>query len=116
MLYEGEKIKIFPETNIESYRNWINDEGFVCKVHRDYIEVGKRYKRHQFDLKALGRTISVHRKAKGWSREKLAKEMHVHFDTIFGWEDGIRQPREEKIEVLKYLLNISAEEIEKCRI
>ena len=116
-LYEGEVIKIFPDTDVRTYENWIRDEGFLCYVYRDHIRVGKRVaERHKFDNGKLGDLIRAKRKASGITRYKLSKMAHVHESTILEWECGFRHPKAETLEKLEKILKISKEELEKCRI
>ena len=116
MLYEGERIKIFPETQVEAYKTWINDEGFACKIRRDYIEVGKRINHRKFNEVKLGILISSRRKAKGWNRYKLARSVGVHEGTVTNWEIGIREPKRETICKIMEALNITEGELEECRM
>lgn len=115
-LYEGKIIKIYPETDVRAYKNWINDEGFVCYVFHDHIKVGKRVSnRHKFIESKLGALISSKRKAKGYSRYKLGLMVHAHETTVFDWEVGRRKPRNDTLLKLQEVLDISEEELNKCR-
>ena len=115
-LYEGEVIKIFPETDVKAYKNWINDEGYVCYVFYDHIRVGKRVSdRHKFNEAKLGALISSKRNAKGFTRYKLGLMVHAHENTVFDWEVGRRKPKNETMIKLQKVLDISEEELNRCR-
>ena len=115
MVYEGEVIKIFPNTDVESYRNWIVDQGFRCKVYSDRIEVGKRLKNRSFKPHELAELIYNKRTHKGYNRYKLAKMVGVTEEAVFNWEIARTQPKPKRIEILKEVLDISNEELERCR-
>ena len=115
MLFEGERIKIYPETNVKAYKDWIYEQGFLCSVGNDYIKVGRRFKRGKLNAAAFGRMISSYRKTKGWTRFKVCKMINVHEDTLLGWELGLRTPKPENLDKLVKVLNISQEDLEKCR-
>lgn len=115
-LYEGEIIKIFPETDVKTYTNWIHDEGFMCYVYRDHIKVGKRIREtRKYDNQKLGNLIRNKRKAKGITRYKLSQLAHVHESTVFEWEMGAKHPRYATIDRLEQILGITKEELERCR-
>lgn len=115
-LFEGERINIYPETDVRRYKAWITDEGFTCKVYSDHILVGRRFKHRKFKPIALANLIQEKRKAKGWNRYKLAKMLHVSEDTVFNWEIGRTQPKPFRLKELMGVLDITEEEIEKCRM
>ncbi|MBO5839780.1 MAG: helix-turn-helix transcriptional regulator [Bacteroidales bacterium] len=114
-LYEGEIIKIYPETDVRAYKNWIMDEGFMCKVYFDHIKVGPRFKHKKFEPGELAGLIRKKRNVKGWNRYKLARVMGVREDTVFNWEIGRTQPKPERLEELMKVLEISHDELERCR-
>ena len=44
MLFAGERIKFFPETDVKSYTRYIAHKGFEYSIEGDEIVVGKRIK------------------------------------------------------------------------
>ena len=116
MLYEGEIIKIFPETDKESYINWIVDEGFTYRVYSDHIVVGARNKQRSFKPMLFAELIKDKRTTKGWNRYKLGRILNVSETAIFNWEIGRTQPKSKRLKELIEVLDISQEELEKCRI
>lgn len=87
----GDRIKIFPETDKRAYIDSIHNNGFNCIVHHDYIEIGSPSKR-QIECNEYAKAIKNARKAKGMTREELAKKLGVHYQTIFNWEIGFSRP------------------------
>lgn len=114
-LYEGERIKIFPDTDIRSYTNWISSQGFSYFIHGEYIVIGRKGKYFTYDAVALGRLICSHRKSKGWDRFDLAEKLNVSEDSVFEWEIGRKQPKEKNLLRLKEILEITKEELNKCQ-
>lgn len=115
-LFEGERINIYPDTDIRRYKAWITDEGFTCRVYSDHILIGARFKHRKFKAKALAKLVQDKREQKGWNRHKLARMVNVSENTIFNWEVGITQPKPFRLKELMEVLDITEEEIERCRI
>lgn len=113
-LFEGEIIKLYPDTNVKAYKNWINDEGFNCTVYYDHIKVGARFKHKKYNPVKLGNLIRKKRNVKGWNRYKVARMVNVREDTVFNWEIGRTQPKPQRLEELITALEISKEELERC--
>lgn len=91
MLKTGMVIKIFPDTYVDSYVNWINEEGFNCKVYRDRIEItGRTYK--MVDREELGRILRNTRLKKKFSKALMAVRIGVGEESIRSWEAGRRMP------------------------
>ena len=91
-LKEGDRIKIFPDTNIYTYMNFIKDSGFRCHLEGNHIVVDKAYEWHRTSV--YGKQIKEARKAKGWTRAELAEKCGVRESTVFDWELGTRRPQE----------------------
>lgn len=115
-LYTGMKIKIFPETDTGAYKRMIKDHGFKSTVYRDHIIVGGRYKKTKLDTLKLAELIKQKRKKKRLTREQLAEKLCITPGTVYEWEIGRKQPRKDVFVDLKTVLNIQAEELEKCLI
>ena len=116
MLYEGEIIKIFPETDVAAYKNWIMRQGFDVIVRKDYIRVGRRTTYYKYDAKKLGELIFKKRRAKGLEIKDLAKKVGVKEDAAFSWEIGLTQPKPANLDKVEELLEITKEELRKCLI
>ena len=99
MINEGMKIKIFEDTNIDAYKDLINDLGFRCKLKGEYLIVGAPYKRQ---LKfAVGKSIKEARLNSGLTVEDVAKKVNVLRETVCNWEIGESIPNETNREKLK---------------
>ena len=91
MLKTGMVIKIFPDTFVDSYTNWIKEEGFNCKVYRDRIVIlGRTYK--MVDTEEMGRILRRARLEKKFSKALMAVRIGVGEETIRSWEAGRRKP------------------------
>jgi len=99
MISEGMKIKVFEDTNIDAYKDLINDLGFRCKLKGEYLIVGAPYKRQ---LKfAVGKSIKEARLNSGLTVEEVAKKVNVLYETVCNWEIGESIPNETNREKLK---------------
>lgn len=111
----GEKIKIFPDTDVAAYRRLIRELGFTSAAHKDYIEVKAIKKTNKYDAKKLGALIKRKRKVKNLTRKQLAEAIPVHYYTLGYWEAGTRRPYDYNLEILIDKLNIKKEELEACK-
>ena len=112
----GEKIKIFPETDRESYARMIHDEGYRCTVHRNCIVIEGRLK-EQIDDVEFGRRLRMARKAKGIKRKDMSAIMKVAESSIFEWEVGRRHPKDKNLKLFCKLVDLDPQELkESCRI
>lgn len=114
-LKEGMRIKIFDNTNVESYRDLIKSCGYRCQVYKTYIRIGEPLKVF-YDNGMLGRLINRKRRAKKMTREDLSKVLLCSTGTIYDWEAGRRRPSNHFMKQLQEILNISMGELEQCRI
>ena len=114
-LYEGERIKIFPDTNIDSYIRWIRSQGYLCHVDINEIVVDEKAFK-TIDKVALGKLINQKRTKKKITIGEFADIIQATPRTVFHWEIGRMQPREYFIEQIRDVLEISQEELEQCRI
>lgn len=88
----GDKIKIFPDTPVISYKNLIMSYGFEAKVEEDYIVVGEFHK--SYNTTNYGKQLKNARRAMKMTRAELAEKCGVTPLTVFDWEVGRRRPRE----------------------
>ena len=114
MLEPGMKIKIFPDTQVKQYLNWIREEGYHAKAYTNYIVVGERIKK-RFDKEILARTMRTARKKKGITREQMAERMGVVRQTVRDWEFGRRTPQSFNLERYCRITGITEKEIEQCK-
>lgn len=92
-LKTGDKIKIFPDTNIPQYVSFVQSElGFNAKVKGGYIEIGEPYEWNR--TSHYGNQIKRARKKKGWTRKELADKCGVKESTVLDWEFGRRRPKD----------------------
>lgn len=93
----GDKIKVFPDTDIDAYINYFDSIGFTSKHEKNYIIItgykpGRR--RKDFDkLSEVGNRIKKIRKQMYFSIEELADEIGTTTITIQAWEDGRTIPK-----------------------
>ena len=112
-LYEGMKIKIFPDTEVEGYVHMIRDYGFNTHIKKDYIIVGKPLA-DKYDADLLGDLFYEKRRAKKMSKAALSEKIGVHKVTIADWEMGRRKPNKYNLNQMKIALDITEGELEKC--
>ena len=94
MIATGMRIKVFPDTDVEAYKNMIADEGYHSKLEGDYIVVGNPFKDVQ-RLTAFAYRFKETRLRMRVSKEYLAEQIGVTKQTITNWELGIRMPKYE---------------------
>lgn len=114
-LFSGERIKFFPETDVKSYTRYIEHAGYEYTIEGDEIVVGKKVKQ-VYDSEELGKLIFYKRLKKKMNRTELGKKLEVTGYSVFTWEIGRFQPRPMYIGMLREILGISQEELDKCRI
>ena len=99
----GDKIKIFPDTDVYSYILMIHDAGFNCSVKKgQYILIGSPRRMDFEDKRAIGRKITDFMKEKKMSREELAEKLGIkNVYTIWNWQIGRTTPSEANREKLR---------------
>ena len=92
-LQEGEKIKVFDNTDTESYIRYIKETlHFRATQKGDCIIIGKPYK--AYHTTNYGKQIKEARRAKKMTREELAEKCGVRVQTVWDWETGRTMPKE----------------------
>ena len=92
-LQEGDMIKVFENTDSESYIRFIKDNlHFRAKLKGEYIIIGKPYK--SYNTTNYGKQIKEARRAKKMTREQLAEACGVKVATVYDWEIGRKMPKE----------------------
>ena len=90
---EGDTIKVFADTDTNSYIRYIREIlHFRATLKGEYIVIGKPYK--AYNTTNYGKQIKEARRAKKMTREQLAELCGVKATTVLDWEMGRRQPRE----------------------
>lgn len=94
-LSEGDRIKVFENTDVHSLIHYIRTQGFRAELHGEYILIIGRYK-YQKELKGVqfGNWLKNARREKGLTREKFAEACGVSVRTVWDWEIGIRYPKD----------------------
>ncbi len=59
------------------------------------------------DSATFGDRVAAGREALGMSQEDLARKLGVKLKTLQAWEDDLREPRANKLQILAGLLNVS---------
>ena len=67
--------------------------------------------RVELDCKAVGRSIAVARRCRGWTQKELAEAMGVSWHTVVGWENGLRLPATRYLRTLANLLQRSLDHL-----
>ena len=105
-LQKGDRIKIFPETNVAAYVSMIHDYGFNCQVvKRKYIEIGEPFKINKEKLRT-GRIIYKAMFDKNINVEELSNTIGVSENTIDNWLFGRNTPDKYNRQKLKEILGV----------
>lgn len=115
MIFEGERIKVFSDTNVDAYLRYFRQRGFSCRLEDNEIVIGKKVVWH-YDSEKLGNLIYSKRRAKEMTRGQFAEIMEVTPNSVFTWEIGRFVPREYYLTKIQEILDISEGELEECRI
>ena len=114
-LFVGEKIKIFPETDVKQYGRWIKSQGFTfVKKEDSLVIIGKTSP--QYDKKLFALILTHRRKLKGFSVDKLAERIKVNKYTVSNWEKGEIMPSKFNLNKIMPVLDITERDLEKCQI
>ena len=114
-LYENERIKVFPETDVDAYIRYFRNQGYTCHLEGNEIVIGKPIA-STYNYKNLGCLIYKKRTEKGISRGYFAKMVEVNVDTVYNWEIGQRMPFKYNLERIMKILDITEEELKGCQI
>ncbi len=114
-LYENERIKVFPETDVEAYIRYFRNQGYTCHLEGDEIVIGKQI-RLTYNYQGLGSLIYKKRTEKDISRGYFAKMVEVNVDTVYKWEIGQRMPYDFNLQRIVKILGITEEELKECQI
>lgn len=88
----GDKIRIFENTQTDSYITLFRELGYNSHVQGKYIVIGKPYRQST----NYGKQIKEARLKKGLTREEVAKIMGVTVNCVYCWEWGRTRPRDWK--------------------
>ena len=114
-LFKGERIKVFPETDVKSYTRYIEHKGYEYSIEGNEIVVGKKVKQI-YNSEELGKLIFYKRLKKKMDRTELGKKLEVTGYAVYTWEIGRYQPKPMYLGMMREILGISQEELDKCRI
>ena len=109
MISEGMIIKTFPDTDNRAYKELIRESGYDCKIEDGYIVVGEKLEK-SVNKEKLGRALCLARREKGLKLQEVADLIGVHWQTIYDWEVGLRQPRDINLKRFCRVVGISAKE------
>ncbi len=59
----------------------------------------------------IGQNIKKFRLAKGLTQEELAKELKIELKTLRNYEQGVRNPKYEILEIIKTYFNCSYDDL-----
>ena len=104
----GDKIKIFPDTNIYSYTDMIHNMGFNCYVSKDkkYIKVLERRVKPLTRKQEVAKMITEAMKEKGYTDEGLAKELGTSAYTVWNWKHALSIPNDDNQKKIKKVLGV----------
>ena len=93
-MFTGMVIKVFEDTDIQSYVDYIDKSGYYCEVQNDRIIVGKS-KRNKYDAVELGRRLRLARCRMKLTRQDIAKRIWANPTTVGAWECGRNVPSDD---------------------
>ena len=112
----GMKIKIFEDTDVDAYVDYIEECGYECHVKSGYILIGDRKCGFSIDREKLGKILESTRKKKRISREKMSQIVGISESLLFYIEHGMASVKEERIHKLCEVLGLDKEQLlESCR-
>ena len=114
-LHEGERIKMFPDSDVRQYGRWINQQGFNYKRSGDYLIVLSN-NTPKYDRKLFAHILKHRRKLKNLTLEDVANKLEVTEYTVWTWEIGRFMPRKYNLDNLMKILDITERDLERCRI
>ena len=108
---EGDKIKMFEDTDVNAYISLVHDMGFRCTIRKNYIVVGRPFNLSEEEKRTIGRSITKAMKKKGLSREMLAERLGIKNSyTIWQWQLGRYLPSDKYRDKLKRVLEVDINE------
>ena len=94
MIVQGMKIKIFPDTNVQAYKDMIYDEGYFCSLEGEYLVVGRPFK-NMSQKTWFSYRFNEWRVRARLSKKEAAEMFGVLKPTIDRWESGATLPSSE---------------------
>lgn len=96
-LHRGDKIKVFSNTDVGAYIDYLESIGFRSKLDGSYIVItgfNSKHKRKDFEkLKEVGKRIRDIRKRMYFSVNEIAEEIGTTPITVDAWECGRTIPK-----------------------
>lgn len=102
-MFEGMKIKIFPDTDVKAYVDLVKSNGFAYKVTDKYILVGKQAHDEEA-MKDFARRLRRARRDHRYSRRQLADKIGVREETVYNWEIAYTTPSDKNYKKLRLYL------------
>ena len=93
-MFAGMEIKIFEDTDVAAYTDYIDRSGYYYTVQDDKIVVGKS-KRNKYDAVEMGRQLKLARCQMKMTRKDLSERIWTNPTTMGAWERGERVPSED---------------------
>lgn len=106
--FQGERIKMYPDTDVQAYLNFIRDSGWNCKTSGEYIIVTTQ-RGNNIDRVKLAQVLKDARRKIKTPREKLAKELGVAECTIWSWEVARTIPKGDMLKTYCGVLGLDYE-------
>lgn len=105
MWKKGSKLRIFPETDVDSYVRYFEMQGLECEVCGSFILItGKARPRPMYSMmktpnkQEIGKRIKRIRTQMYFSIKELAEEIDVDAALITAWEEGRELPKGKSLE------------------
>ena len=102
-MFEGMKIKIFPETDVNAYTDFIKSKGYSYKVNGNYIMIGKKTNKEE-ERRDFAKRLRTARREHKYSRRILADKIGVRENTIYNWEIAYSSPSDKNYKKLRVYL------------
>ena len=100
----GDKIKVFEDTDVRAYINWVNSKGFNAHYARGYIHIDETFTLSEKKKNKIAKSIRKAREKTGLSIEELANKVGVRDSTVFNWERGYSLPNEFNRDLLRKII------------
>jgi len=105
MWKKGSKLRIFPETDVDSYVRYFEMQGLACEVCSGFILITGRKSRKPVYIntqttsnEAIGKRIKYIRNQIQFSIKEVAEEINVNRALIEAWEEGKAIPKGKALE------------------
>ena len=111
-MHSGMQIKIFENTDVQSYVDLVNKKGYHCEVHSDRIIVGKS-KRTKYDAVEMGKQLKLARCRAKLTRKDIASRVWTNPTMVGTWERGKHVPSEDYLRRFCKAVGLDMERLKK---